>query len=285
MQAVHARATASPTVERQRLRALVLIAALAVFGALLFATSALAAPKEGPAGATGPTGPTGPTGAQGATGATGPTGPEGREGREGPTGPTGPAGPTGAQGATGATGPSPEGKTGTTGPTGEKGATGAPGAPFTCLPSKATETGLWSASLGGPEKAPQQEADGVVSYHIPLCAGTQTLVENVRLSEVESETPTQVVARGCGGTQNEAEAQPGHVCLFQASRLGATEAQWKGAKFIQMAEPDAVLSTTSGTQGVRAVFATTGFQATAKGTNPAEGAYLVAGGPWAVTAK
>jgi hypothetical protein len=124
----------------------------------------------------------------------------------------------------------------------------------------------------------------VVSYQIPLCAGTQTMVENVRLSEVESETSTQVAARGCGGTQNEAEAQPGHVCLFQASRLGAQESLWKGAKFIQMEEPDAIVSTTSGTQGVRAVFATSGYKENGLGTIPPGGAYVVAGGPWAVTA-
>ena len=127
------------------------------------------------------------------------------------------------------------------------------------------------------------ESDGVVSYSIPLCAGTQTGVENVHL--VEEATPAEVVEHGCEGTQNEAGAQPGHVCLFTANRPGALEKLWKSAKFVQMEEPDAVVSTTSGTQGVRAVFATTGFQATAKGTIPAEGAYLVAGGPWAVTAK
>jgi hypothetical protein len=124
----------------------------------------------------------------------------------------------------------------------------------------------------------------VVSYQIPLCAGTQTGVENVRLSEVESEDPVTFHTRGCEGSQNEAGAAPGHVCLFQASRAGAQESLWKGAKFIQMAEPDAIVSTTSGTQGVRAVFATSGFVATGKGTIPAGGAYLVAGGPWAVTA-
>ena len=129
------------------------------------------------------------------------------------------------------------------------------------------------------------ESDGMVSYQIPLCALTQTGVENVYLTELESETPSQVLARGCEASPNEAGAMPGHVCVVTANRAGASEKLWKNAKFVQMEEPDAVVSTTSGTQGVRAVFATTGFQATAKGTIPAEGAYLVAGGPWAVTAK
>jgi hypothetical protein len=146
-------------------------------------------------------------------------------------------------------------------------------------------TGLWSASLGGSAGAPQQEFDAVVSYPIALCAGTQTGVESVHLTELESEMPAAYVARGCEGAQNEAGAQPGHLCLFTANDPGATEALWKNAKFVAMREPDGVDSTTSGTQGVRAVFQTTGFQDTGKGTIPAGGSYLVAGGPWAVTAK
>ena len=58
----------------------------------------------------------------------------------------------------------------------------------------------------------------------------------------------------------------------------------ENAKFVQMEEPDAVVSLTSGTQGVRAVFRTTGYLESGKGTIPAGGAYLVAGGAWAVRA-
>jgi hypothetical protein len=211
------------------------------------------------------------------TGATGPTGATGATGEIGPTGPTGVG--SGTTGATGATGP--EGKTGPTGPTGP------PFSQPTCLPSGAEETGVWAASLGGPEKAPQQEASGVVSYSIPLCLNSlgETGVKSVRLSEAESETPARILEVGCEGAGvPQAGAQPGHVCLFQASNLGATEAQWKGAKFAGMFEPDMVLSENSGAQGVRAVFETTGFLSTAKGTIPAGGAYLVAGGTWAVRA-
>ena len=124
----------------------------------------------------------------------------------------------------------------------------------------------------------------MVSYSLPLCAGTQSGVENVYLTEEEIEVggPGRVVERGCEGTQNEAGAQPGHVCLFQASDAGSTEGQWHGAHFQQMEEPDAVASPTSGTFGVRAVYRTTGYLETGKGTVPAGGAYLVAGGGWAV---
>jgi hypothetical protein len=261
-----------------------LIAALGLLGVFLFASPALA--HEASKGATGPTGPTGPTGSTGATGNNGATGATGVTGATGPTGATGATGATGVgSGTTGTTGPSgPEGKSGPTGATGETGAQGPQFTPPTCLPTGATETGLWSASLGGPEGAPQQGSDAVVSYQIPLCAGTQTGVENVRLSEPESEEPVIIAAKGCAGNGNEAGAQPGHVCLFTQNRQGATESLWHGAKFVEFDEPDGVMSLTSGTQGVRAVFATTGFKENGFGTIPHGGAYLVAGGPWAVTA-
>jgi hypothetical protein len=74
------------------------------------------------------------------------------------------------------------------------------------------------------------------------------------------------------------------VCLFTANDLGSNEPNWKNAKWVQNEEPDAIVSATSGTQGIRAVFRTTGFLASGKGTIPVGGSYLVAGGPWAVTA-
>jgi hypothetical protein len=112
----------------------------------------------------------------------------------------------------------------------------------------------------------------------------ETGVEAVRLTEVESETALTIFEKGCEGTQAEAGAQSGHLCLFQSSGPGATEPLWKGAKFVRMAEPDGVQSIASGFQGDLAVFQTTGFVATGKGTVPAGGAYLAAGGAWAVRA-
>jgi hypothetical protein len=214
--------------ERQRSRAYVLIAALAVFGVLLSASTALAAPKEGP------TGPTGATGARGPTGATG-----------------------------------PEGKT------------------ATCLPSKATQSGVWAASLSASAGGPQAEAEGVVSYPIPLCIKEpfhETGVEAVYLTEKESEEPHAYVARGCGGSQDEAEAEPGHLCVFTSGRTGATEPLWKNAKFREMDEPDGIPSVFSGQQGDRVVFQTSFFNKEGTGTILPGGAYLGAGGPWAVTA-
>jgi hypothetical protein len=152
----------------------------------------------------------------------------------------------------------------------------------TCLPTGAQETGLYTASIEAPEKAPQGQSLGMVSYPVPLCVGKQTLTTIVRFTEAESEAPLTVTEKGCEGGQNEAGAQAGHVCVFQASNPGSTEGQWHGAAFNHVEEPDAVTSTTSGTQGIRVVYRTTGYLETGKGTVPAGGAYLVAGGPWAV---
>src|SRR5262249_13591622 len=125
-------------------------------------------------------------------------------------------------------------------------------------------------------------------YPVPLCAevlGT-TKVKSVRLTELESETPSVIAEKGCEGVgANEPGAQPGHVCLFQASDLGALENKWKNAKFVWMEEPWGVgASETSGFLGVRAVFRTVGWNVSATGTIAAGGAYLVAGGTWAVRA-
>jgi hypothetical protein len=123
----------------------------------------------------------------------------------------------------------------------------------------------------------------VVSYSIPLCALTESKVENVLLPN--SPAASEVVARGCEGTEREAAAQPGHLCVF-SSELGpgGREAVWKNAKFVQFDEPDGIVSLTSGVQGVLLVFQTKGFNSAATATIAPGGAYLVAGGPWAVTA-
>jgi hypothetical protein len=117
-----------------------------------------------------------------------------------------------------------------------------------------------------------------------MCAGTNTATVIDRFTEAESEDSVIVLQSGCAGGQNEAGATPGHLCIFQASTAGEHEAQWKNAKFVQVEEPDTVLATFPGIQGVRVVFRTTGFNATTTGTVPAGGATLSAGGPWALTA-
>jgi hypothetical protein len=157
----------------------------------------------------------------------------------------------------------------------------------TCLPSGATESGLWSASLGGPAGAPQQEAEGVASYPIPLCEKEfppllPSGVEEVYLTEKESEEPFVYTARGCEESHGPG-AQPGHLCLFTGSGPGATEEVWKNVRFVKFEQPDGVQATASPVQGFRAVFHTKGFTEDGRGTIPAGGAYLAAGGAWAVT--
>jgi hypothetical protein len=176
---------------------------------------------------------------------------------------------------------------GPTGPTGPPGT----GGPTTCLPSKASETGVWTASIGGTAGASQQEAGAAVSLQIPLCEKTPGVptegpvtVEAEYLTEKVSENPAEYTALGCKGSQNEAEADPGKACIFTANGVGATEPHWKNAKFAHTSEPDGTESIFSAKQGFRLVFHTTGFNKEATGTIPAGGAYLVAGGPWAVTA-
>jgi hypothetical protein len=128
----------------------------------------------------------------------------------------------------------------------------------------------------------------VVSYSIPLCETAPkqpVVVKSVRLTELESETPITIAEKGCEGVgANEPGAQPGHVCLFQASDPGSLESQWKNAKFAQMEDQSAIVDENSSFQGVRAVFRTVGWNSSATGTIAAGGAYLVAGGSWAATA-
>jgi Collagen triple helix repeat (20 copies) len=98
--------------------------------------TASAKAKKGPRGARGPQGPAGPVG---------PAGPAGAKGDAGAAGANGTNGKDGAQGPTGKTGP-----TGEEGPEGPEGPEGEKGEPWTVggtLPSKATETGVWS--MGG----------------------------------------------------------------------------------------------------------------------------------------
>jgi hypothetical protein len=106
----------------------------------------------------------------------------------------------------------------------------------------------------------------------------------VYLNELESVEPLHYVELGCEGSATEAGAQPGHLCMFTSNGPGAQESLWKNAKFVHMSEPDGAEALESARQGARAVFRAKGFSETGNGTIPAGGAYLVAGGPWAVTA-
>lgn len=113
--------------------ALVLVAAIAVLGAVLGGLGLSKSSKKTTASSGG-----GKTPGQGPAGPSGPSGPQGPQGPAGPSGPSGPSGPpgpgSGASGATGATGPSgpsgpagPQGASGVQGPSGPSGPPGLPG--------------------------------------------------------------------------------------------------------------------------------------------------------------
>jgi hypothetical protein len=110
-------------------------------------------------------------------------------------------------------------------------------------------------------------------------------MEAVHLTEKESETSPEFVARGCEGGQTFPGATEGHMCLFQASGPGGTEPLWKSAKFVEFVNVDHINTTGTGLLGVRVVYRATGFVATGKGSTPVGGSFLTAGGGWAVTSK
>src|SRR5262245_27137863 len=206
MQLGEGRQTMKLAVQRSTPMAFALAGALAVIGTLLFATSALAAPKEG---ATGPTGPTGP---QGVTGA------------------TGPAGPTGATGATGATGPqgepgTPGGPPGPTGPTGATGTVAATSLGF--LANGAEDRGIWSASINAGLGDFQQQSDGVVSFPLPYPeepASLKIIVEN----EAESLKANIPCA---GEVNNPFVSAPGTLCIYTGSGV-LREPESRNAKYV-----------------------------------------------------
>jgi hypothetical protein len=245
------------------------------------------------------------------TGATGPTGTNGTNGSNGEKGATGAAGSngssTGTTGGTGATGPA--GSNGANGSNGSGGGGGketcitngvSPNDVTNCfLKPKFAETGTWSASISAPAGAPQQEADGVVSFN-PKYGFEINGFPGVTLhlkdkNEVESQTP----AAPCVGTPLEPQASKGFLCVYRAS----TVAKEAGEKSIQ--QPTVNITQTFATpngefiaqggecnkengqcqQGVLLVFRTTGFAEAGTGLIPAGGSYLNAKGDWAVTSE
>jgi hypothetical protein len=267
-------------VERSTTKVFSLAGALAALGTLLFATSALAAPKEAPPGPTGP------------TGATGPTGPEGREGREGPRGTTGATGPTGPPGANGTNG--------------EKGATGPPftqveeksepacrgGTPVAgcTLASGFQETGTWSVHINAPTGAFQQQYMSPISFPIRLKKGTGVTTLTYKPEPVAEEP-----ARPCLGTVEEPTAEPGNLCVYRGSFKGGLEAMDKNAAFFQFSTPrgeNSTLVKRPGFLGEAIVFRsrenTPVFKEEVGETEPGtitNAAYMEAFGSWAVTEK
>jgi hypothetical protein len=195
-------------------------------------------------------------------------------------------------GATGATGGG-TGGSGTTGATGATGATGPPGTgggglPAT-LPSKASETGGWSATISVPAGGPQTQSDGVVSLNIPLPEEEAGVVQLVYRNEEEATEPT----KPCLGSANEPTAEPGFLCVYRGNNFGSKENEDLNAKFVgfQDAVGNFPIAATREGNGfgagtVLVVFRTEeGNFDGAPLASIAKQARLTASGSWAVTAK
>jgi hypothetical protein len=230
-------ATAAPRARRLARRLSVLGGTLCLVAFFSSASVSMAKPPPGPTGPTGPTGATGPTGPAGTNGA------------------TGPAGATGATGATGA------GATGATGATGGKGATGATGVFAKCAPHGTSEQGIWSVNMSTPTGGPQQQADGVVSYPIPLCeeasTGNEPQLFLKYVNEVNAEAPGSVP--GCNGSVNEPVAEPENLCVYRGGNFGSLEKDDKNAGFSEFHEANGLGLGEPGALGQLVIFRSTEF--------------------------
>jgi hypothetical protein len=221
----------------------------AMFGGAYAATNgssggkatASAKAKKGPRGPKGATGPQGPAGPQGPKGDTGAPGTPGKDGTS-VANSTEPAGPNCKAGGTKLVGTST-----TYACNGEKGATGATGKkgdPWTVggtLPEEATETGAWAFGTGAA--VPEGEVLRVsISFPIPLAAELTeaeavTCVPNCAAEshihfinqEGKEVTAASPIEEGlvenpphCDGTAAAPSADPGHLCVYTGSLVGAT---------------------------------------------------------------
>lgn len=143
---------------------------------------------------------------------------------KGKPGPAGPAGAPGAPGAAGAGSAGPQGPQGNPGSPGAPGKEGAPGKPgengkteikevtnlAKTLPSKATETGMWSygSAVEGGQFVP-------ISFSIPLATGLgPQSVHYVNTSDEYVVEREFVHAALCPGSVAEPKAVPGNLCVY-----------------------------------------------------------------------
>jgi hypothetical protein len=150
---------------------------------------------------------------------------KGAAGKTGPAGPQGPAGPTGAQGAKGENGAAGQngtnGEAGKEGAAGKNGTNGKEGSPWTAggtLPSKKTETGVWTATLAaGPF------ALASISFPIPLskALGGPACEKEEPTCSVHYVKLGATVAGACEGTVTVPTAAPGNLCVYEQEGEGA----------------------------------------------------------------
>jgi hypothetical protein len=125
---------------------------------------------------------------------------------KGQRGPGGPPGAEGAQGPPGLAGPP-----GTPGPKGDNGEQGPAGPLVDALPSGKTLKGIWT--VAGEASEAGSTAGGNISFQFPLASRpTKHYIG-----------PDGVTPDGCTGDVTDPGADPGHLCVFAAEELHATE--------------------------------------------------------------
>jgi len=181
-------------------------------------------------------------------------GPQGPQGQPGPAGPKGDKGDPGTNGTNGTNGVNPTGTvfTGAKGSCTDGGVEfkdGDGNTTFACngadgttgftetLPSEETETGAWSlgttSSTGGPTAGTLQGFFIPISFNIPLetgldgshvhyidTAGKEVLAEPNESFELEKKVVDQASPKPCPGTAAAPEAEPGHLCVYEAQLVG-----------------------------------------------------------------
>lgn len=225
--------------------------------------------KPGPAGPAGVAGPSGPAGANGKDGAQGNLGPQGPQGPIGPQGPQGPAGSTG----------------------------------FTStLPSGKTETGAWSfgavSETGGPTDTAIVGFLTSISFPIPLAGsleedqvhyidqqGKEVIAiidgfefEGVKAVDQQSPEP-------CPGTAETPEAEPGHLCVYEALKdtTASMASDFIGKPGVGGPPSSAVPAPGSDNHGAGSTGALMNAAWIGNGEGPKSPSY--AWGTWAVTAE
>jgi hypothetical protein len=153
------------------------------------------------------------------------------------------------------------------------------------LSSKKSESGGWSATISVPSGGPQTQADGVVSFSIPLARGEK--VKFTYRNEREALEPRAP----CLGSVNEPVAEPGNLCVYRGGAgFGSKENEDRNAKFVQFEDffGETIKETgeaNSGDLGVLIIFRTNEFATEGGHLALAKEAHLTASGSWAVTAK
>jgi hypothetical protein len=244
-------------VERSTTKVFSLVGALAVVGALLFATSAVAAGKEGARGATGATGPTGPAGANGTNGT------------------------NGANGTNGTGGGTEKNAVACQGGKPVEGCT---------LASGYQETGTWSVHIAAPTGAPQQQYESPISFPVRLKKGALIKATYVPASQEFPKPP-------CNGSPLEPTAEPGNLCVYRGfANKGGLERQDQNAAFFAILNSNGENSAVEGKispLGVLVAFRSVNnssefkeeipLAGEAKFSTITEAAYMEGGGSWAVT--